>query len=190
MTRGHWPRIALLTLGVAFAIWLFASGAYRGVDAHQVRDQLRAQGVWGGLTFLALFAFVQPLGPSGHLLVIGASVVWSAPLAFALSWLGATLGQINAFFFYRYIAHDWAQARIPLRLRRYERALIERPLRSVLIFRLLTFTWTIAPLVLGASRVRFTPMVAGTVVGLVPGIVIDIWLGAGLFEWLLRVWSA
>lgn len=187
--RKHAPRIVLLLLVVAAAIWLFGSGAYRDVDVDAYRDRLRAAGAWGAIAFVLLFAFVQPLGPSGHVFVIGASLVWSSPLAFALSLLGATWGQINAFFFYRYIAHDWAQARIPARIRPYERALIERPLRSVLLLRLLTFTWTVAPALLGVSRVRFSPMVTATVLGLMPGIALDVWVGESLFEWLRSRWS-
>ncbi len=179
----------LLFLVLGVAVWLFAVGAQGGIDLPAWRDQLRAAGAWGALAYLALFAFVQPLGPSGHVFVIASSLVWSAPIAFMLSLVGATLGQINGFVFYRYVARDWAQARIPARLQRYERALIERPLRSVLLFRLLTFTWTAAPAVLGVSRVRFSPMLAATVVGLMPGIAIDVWLGAGLFEWLQDQWS-
>ncbi len=180
----HWPRLLLISLVIAAALWLFVSGAKQGIQASMLREQLRAAGAWGAVAYLALFAFVQPLGPSGHLFVIGASLVWSAPLAFGLSLLGATLGQINGFFFYRYVAREWAQARIPARLRRYERALVERPFFSVFVFRLLTFTWTVSPAMLGISHVRFSPMLAATVVGLMPGIALDVWLGESVYAWL------
>src|SRR5688572_16787127 len=68
--RKHAPRIVLLVLVVAAAIWLFGSGAYRNVDVDAYRERLRAAGAWGAIAFVLLFAFVQPLGPSGHVLVI------------------------------------------------------------------------------------------------------------------------
>ncbi len=176
-------KLVLASLVIGAAIWLFASGAYRDVDATELRERLRAAGAWGGVAFVLLFAFVQPLGPSGHFLIIGASLVWSAPAAFTLSWIGAIWGQFNAFVFYRYLAHDWAQSRLSTRLLRYERAFVERPFRTVLLFRLMTFTWTLGPAVLGVSRVRVGPMLAATLVGLAPGIAVDVWLGASVFEW-------
>lgn len=106
-------------------------------------------------------------------------------MAFLLSLVAATLGQTLYFWFYRYLAHEWAAARIPKRLRPYQRALIERPLRTVAILRLLTFTWPLAPIILGASGVRTAPMVLGTCLGLLPLTAVDVWLGAGVVEWLL-----
>ncbi len=184
--RKHWPRIALVVLVIVAVAWLFGSGAHRQVSGGALREQLASAGAWGGLAFVLLFAFVQPLGPSGHMFVIGASLIWPAPLACALSWLGACLGQVNAFLFYRYVAHEWAQARVPTRLLRYERALVERPFRSVLLLRLTTFTWPLAPALLGISRVRARPMIAGTAVGLLPIVAFDVWLGTRAVTWM---WS-
>ena len=180
----HWPKILLLVALAAVVAWLFGSGAWRAVRPEALRDVLRGWGVWGPLAFVALFTFVQPLGLPGHVFIIGAALLWEAPAAFALALVGATLAQTAAFYFYRYVAHDWAQARIPERLRRWERALVDRPLRTVLLLRLVTFTWPLAPPLLAASRIRAAPMIAATVVGLVPGTALDIWVGAGVVRWL------
>lgn len=166
------------------AVWLFASGAARDLDPEEVRDRLRSAGAAGALLYVALFGAIQPLGLSGHLFVLGATLVWSPPMAFALSWAGASLSQVSWFFFYRYVAREWAQKHIPARLHRYDRALIERPVRSVFIMRLLTFTWTLAPAILGVSGVRTWPMVGATLLGLLPTVAFDVWLGAKLVHWL------
>jgi uncharacterized membrane protein YdjX (TVP38/TMEM64 family) len=125
---------------------------------------------------------VQPLGISGHLWVLAAALVWPPVLAVSLSLAGAVLGQAAAFLFYRYVAQEWAQSRVPARLRRFEEQLALRPFRSVVAIRLLSFTWPIVPLMLGVSRLPFWPMLAGTVLGLIPTIVIDVWL----CQWLLE----
>jgi uncharacterized membrane protein YdjX (TVP38/TMEM64 family) len=171
---------------VGAAVWLIASGTFADLDAQALRLRLRDAGAWGGLLFVLLFTLVQPLGLSGHLLVIGASLVWSPFLSFGISLLAATSGQTAWFFLYRYLAREWAQSRIPARLVRYERALVERPLRTVAVFRLLSFTWPLAPAILGVSRVRVGPMLAGTLLGLAPTIALDVWLGALLLRWILE----
>lgn len=184
MNTRHWLRIALALLVVAAAIWLVASGAYRDIEPERIRETLLELGVWGPIAFLLVFAFVQPLGLSGHLFILGGALVWPAPWAFFLGLLGATLGQSNGFLFFRYIAHDWAQRRIPKRLAPYEEAITSRPLRTVLILRLITFTWPPAAALLGVSRIRFAPMLVMTVVGLAPGVALDVWVGATFIEWL------
>jgi uncharacterized membrane protein YdjX (TVP38/TMEM64 family) len=182
----HWFKIAMALCAVGSAAWLIGSGTLSSFDAHTLREQLREAGAWGGLLFVLLFAVINPLGLSGHILVIGASLVWPPVWSFGLSLLAATTGQTLWFFLYRYLAREWAQSRIPQRLVRYEHALVERPLRTVLVFRLLSFTWPLAPAILGVSRVPVQPMLAGTVLGLAPTIAVDVWLGALLLNWLAR----
>jgi uncharacterized membrane protein YdjX (TVP38/TMEM64 family) len=131
-----------------------------------------------------LLSLLQPLGVSGHVCVIAASMVWTPFSAFGLCLLGAACGQFLWFFIYRYLARDWAQRHIPARFLRYEQALLERPFRTVVIFRILTFTWPLAPAILGVSRVLPRPVLTGTVVGLVPTVAFDVWLGEVLLRWL------
>jgi uncharacterized membrane protein YdjX (TVP38/TMEM64 family) len=177
-------RVLLLVLVTGAVIWLFASGNYRALHAERIRDELRALGALGPLVFLLLFALIQPLGPSGHLFVLGGSLVWPPVWAFVLGLSGAVLSQLAAFFFYRYVLHDWAQARIPERFKRFEHRLVEKPFRTVLVLRLLTFTWQLVPMALGVSRVRFMPMLLGTVLGLVPLVAFDVWIGESVSAWL------
>jgi uncharacterized membrane protein YdjX (TVP38/TMEM64 family) len=164
--------------------WLFLSGSYRHLHAEAMRDALLSLGPFGPLAFVLAFMLVQPLGPSGHLFVLAASVVWAGPQAFVLSLLGGVLGQSAFFLVYRYALYDWARARIPARLHRFDRTLEERPFRSVLVMRLLTFTWPVMPAVLAVSKVRFWPMSLATALGLVPMIAFDVWVGERLSTYL------
>ena len=177
-------RVLLFMVVAGAMAWLFLSGAYRHLHAETMRDNLRELGGLGPLVFVLAFMFVQPLGPSGHLFVLAASLVWSGPQAFLLSWLGAVLGQSAFFLFYRYVLHEWARERIPARLHRFDRSLETQPFRAVLVMRLLTFTWPLMPAVLAVSRVRFWPMVVATVIGLVPMIAFDVWVGERLSDYL------
>lgn len=182
-----WVRIVVATAFVGCLVWLFSSGILDTLDVRALQAKLRATGPWGALLFSALFVFVQPLGPSGHVMVVVAGLTWSPPGAFLLCVTGAVLGQCLYFLFYRYLARDWAQRRVPARLRRYESVLLRRPFASVFVLRLLTFTWPLAPPLLGVSRVGFWVMCGATLLGLMPGIALDLWIGAHVLEWLGRV---
>ena len=191
MDARHWPKIILALALLAAVAWLFASGQHQRLHPEHLRDVLRGAGALGMVLFVAVFALVQPLGPSGHLFVLAAGLVWPPYQAFALSLLGALLAHGLAFLFYRYVAQEWAQKRVPRRLQRYEAALAERPFRGVLVLRLLCFTWPLLPLVFGVSRVGFWPMISATALGISPMIAVDVWLGGSLldslFEWLGRL---
>jgi uncharacterized membrane protein YdjX (TVP38/TMEM64 family) len=178
-----WPKILIGLCALGLVAWLFASGNYAEISIEGIRRRLLEAGGWGMLAFL-LASLLQPLGVSGHLTVLAASLVWPPGTAFALCLLGASCGQFAWFFAYRYLAHEWAQRHIPARLRRYERVLIERPFAAVVLFRILSFTWPLAPAILGVSRVRVQPMLLGTVVGLAPTVAFDVWLGELLLRWL------
>ena len=61
---------------------------------------------------------------------------------------------------------------------------MERPFRTVLLLRLVTFTWPLVSMLLGVSRIRFAPMLGATVVGLVPGVAFDIYLAVPFFRFV------
>ena len=167
-------RGLLVVTLVGLVVWFFASGAHRQVDEEAIRTQIRALGPLGPLAFVLAFCLVQPLGPSGHIFAVAASLVWSPVLAFGLALVGGVGSQVVGFLFYRYVAADWARSRIPERLLAYEARLVERPIRTVSMIRLFTFTAPLVSALLGVSRVRFVPMLIGTTVGLAPTVAFDV----------------
>jgi uncharacterized membrane protein YdjX (TVP38/TMEM64 family) len=180
----RWVRAIVALTVVSLVIWFFASGARDDLSAESVRDAIHGLGPLGPLAFILVFAVIQPLGPSGHIFVIAASLLWSPPVAVGFAMLGALSAQTTGFYFYRYLAADFARARIPARLHRYEKVLVEKPFRTVLVLRLLTFTAPLVTMLLGVSRVRYVPMMAATVVGIFPNLVFDVYIGGKVVEWL------
>lgn len=177
-------KLVLAVLGIGAIVWFFASGAYRALDAHRVHREILALHGLGPVVFVLAFALLQPFGPSGHIFTVAASLVWTPPVAFALGLAGAVGSQITSFLFYRHVAGDFARKRIPQRLLAYEQRLVDAPFRYVVLLRVFLFTWPLVSMLLGSSRVRFAPMVAATLVGLAPGVAIDVWLGGAALRWL------
>ena len=66
---------------------------------------------------------------------------------------------------------------MPERLRRYETRLAEHGLRTVIWIRLLFFLFPPAHWILGLSQVRFAPFAVGTVIGLLPGMMLWTFVG-------------
>lgn len=177
-------RTLLAVTLIGLVVWFFASGAHREVDEHLIKTRIAALGPFGPLAFVVAFALLQPLGPSGHIFAVASSLVWPPPLAFLLSLSGAVASQIVGFLFYRYVAREWARELIPERLVAYEDRLVARPIRTIALIRLLTFTWPLVSALLGVSKVRFVPMVVGTALGLAPTVLFDVLFLTQVIRWL------
>ena len=188
MDRAHARRkIIKFVLGLLFlaaVLVLLFGGLHENLNAATVRDWLQASGVWGPVLFLVAFALLQPLGLSAHVFILAASLVWHPVVALLLSWTGTVAGGCVAFGFARYVGHEWVQARIPERLKKYDAALQTNGFRTVLVLRLLMFSFGPMQLMLGVSKVRFGPFLAGTVLGVLPLVAAETFLGASIVDWL------
>ena len=68
-------RATLALVVVGFLVWFFASGTFRSVDERLIREKILALGPLGPIAFVLGFALIQPLGPSGHIFPLAASLV-------------------------------------------------------------------------------------------------------------------
>lgn len=113
-----------------------------------------------------------------------AVLVWSPPLAFMLSWIGAIGTGLTSYGLGRFIVRDWVQQKLPSRLKRYDERLEKHSFRIVLLLRLLFFTTPSVQLMLGVSRVRFIPFLLATALGYVPIPLIFTLFGASGIAWI------
>jgi uncharacterized membrane protein YdjX (TVP38/TMEM64 family) len=176
-------RAALIALALGAAVALYLGGAFD--DPERTVLVIRRAGAWGALAYLAAFSLIQPLGVSGHVFTLAAAVVWGGWIGFGLALAGAVASACVSFGYARYVAFEWVQARIPERVREYEKWLVARGLYGVVVYRLLTFTMPPAQLLIGTLRVPFRTMLAGTAIGFVPAVGVDIFLGGELWAWLV-----
>lgn len=178
-------RIIRVVVGLALlaaVIGVLVSGVFEGLSPESIRARLLESGPWGPLAFVLAFALLQPFGAAAHVFIVGSSLVWPPVVAFVLSWVGALAAGCVAFVFARYMGRSWVQPRLPDRLAAYDARLAERGFRTVLIMRLLLFTFGPMQLMFGVSRVRFVPFLLASAVGLMPMIAVEIGLGASALE--------
>ena len=179
-------RIIRFAIGLALlgaVIGVLVSGVAEGISPESIRAMLLDSHPWGPILFVLAFALLQPFGFAAHVFIIGASLVWPAPVSAALSWGGAVGAGCVAFLFARYMGRDWVQKRLPDKLAKYDERLAEHGLRTVLIMRLMLFTFGPMQFMFGVSRVRFAPFLLGSMIGLIPMICVETWLGANVVDW-------
>lgn len=172
---------AVLIVAVAVAVAVTLNQA---VSANDVESFLLERGWLGPVVFVVTMWILQPLLLPGPVFMVPASLVWPAPAAIALSWVGNMGASFIAFAFARWFAQDWAQERLTDRLRAWDGRLEQGGVREVALLRLFTGQITPADWLLGVSSVRLTPFFLGTAIGIIPSVVLVVLVGASVGDWL------
>jgi uncharacterized membrane protein YdjX (TVP38/TMEM64 family) len=181
-----WVKL-LLVIGLgALVLAAWKLGAFEYVERpEELREHLRALGPWGYVAYVVAFAILQPIGVPGFALIVVASYVWPAPVAYGLSLLGAMISAIEGFLFARFVARDWVAKKLPARLHKYDRAIAVRAVRAAFVLRMIFWMNPLIHGLFGVSRVRFRHYVLGTFLGYVPSLAVAVWATGGALE-LLR----
>lgn len=159
----RWLALPALALFV-FAFWW--SGAH-GVltDAERMRSLLTESGPLGPLGYVLAFALIEPLGVPGIVFIGPATAIWPYWTVVGLSMAGAVGAGIVSYIAARWFLRDWVQQHLPSRIRRFTLHAEERPLRTVVLVRLVFFLAAPAHWALGVSNIRFVPFVVGSIIG-------------------------
>lgn len=160
--------IGMALLLAAAAIAVFASGrADEFTNAEYLTGLLDRAGPLGPLLFIALIVALFPLfliGPP----IWASLALWPAPLAILYSSIGCFIASVIFYVLARSFGQEWAQPRIPDKIRRYEDRLVDHPLRTIVVMRLLIWANPAVDLLIGVSRVRPRDYLLATAVGLLP----------------------
>ncbi len=180
----HRRLIAFGVLMVAVGLVVLLGGWAWLTEDGNVEDLLTDTGVVGPIIFVLVMWLTQPLGVPGFVYMVPAGIVWPDPLAIVLSWIGNMGASYLAFVFARWFAKDWVQARIPAGMHRYDRQLAEGGVWPVILLRLVFGQLPPADWLLGVSKVSTTNFLIGTGVGIIPGVVLFVVAGGGMFDYL------
>jgi uncharacterized membrane protein YdjX (TVP38/TMEM64 family) len=182
-----------LLLAVA-AIAIVASGrADEFANAEYLAQQVERAGPLGPILFIALIVALFPIfliGPP----IWASLALWPAPLAILYSSVGCFLASLIFYALARWFGQEWAQPRIPDKIRKYEERLLEHPFRTIVVMRLLIWANPAVDLLIGVTRVSPRDYLLATAVGLVPSTAAQILIvGTGLgmaLELPKEIWGA
>ena len=176
-------KIAAVLVVVAILVFAHQLGLFaQFADPAGVKQALVEQGPWGYLAFVTAYAALQPFGFPGTVFIMAAPLIWSWPVAFALSMAGTMAASVVGFLFARFVARDWVAARIPRRFQQYDEALGRRAFTTVFLLRLVF--WMPPPLhaFFGVSKVRFSTHFWGSLVGYALPLLLVSLFGERLFD--------
>ena len=182
-SSSRWRLVALAvfffgSLGVAKA-----TGLSESVDVDSVRAFMETAGPLGFAGFVGVFALGELMHVPGFVFVGAASVAYGAALGSGAAYLGALTSVSLSFVVVRTIGgQPLAEVKRPL-VKRILSHLDERPLRTVMILRLIFWMAPALNYALAMSKVRFRDYLLGSALGLI----IPIPLVVIFFDWLVTV---
>lgn len=181
-------KVGLVILVVAGLVAAYSFGVFERLkEPADVARVLRELGPWGYVVFVLAYAVLQPFGVPGTVFVVGASLVWPWPIAFALSMIGTMAASVVGFSFARFVARDWIARFIPPRFKKYDEALEKRGFATVLVLRLIFWMPPTLHAAFGISRVSFSTHFWASFAAYVPILLLVSYFGPQLLEVARRV---
>lgn len=144
-------------------------------------DLLRGLGPWAPVAFIALYVAACLLLLPGSVLTLGAGAVFGVVMGTVWASIAATLGATAAFLAGRYLAKDWTEKRLAShpRFEAVSEAVAREGWKIVLLLRLSPlFPFNVLNYALGVTRVSLRHYVLASWLGMLPGTVMYVYLGA------------
>ncbi len=164
-------RLRLVAVAVMFAALLFgakATGLADAFDAQGVREQIQAAGVWGVALYLVIFAAGELLHVPGMVFVAAGILAYGRVWGFGVAYLGSLVSVSASFLLVRLVGGRALRAIDKPFIKRMLDRLQERPVRTVIVLRLIL--WLAPPLnyALALTELRFRDHLLGSALGLLP----------------------
>jgi uncharacterized membrane protein YdjX (TVP38/TMEM64 family) len=179
--RRTWLRFAVLglLLGVATVVALTVDRP--GVPA--LRGWLDGAGPlgWTAVVLGTSGALMAPVPRTALSLLLGAAAGFPAGLAVAV--VAGWLGGMGGFVLGRHLGRDAVARLAGQRLARADRLFRDRGSLAVAFARMSPVPFWIVSYAAGLSSIRWLPATLGTVVGVVPGAVLHVGIGASVINW-------
>jgi len=138
-------------------------------------------GSWGVLLFILVYILATVLFFPASILTIGAGFIFGVLPGTAIVSIAATAGAALAFLIARYLARDQIEHRVANNstFKRIDQAIGERGARLVFLLRLSPLIpFNLSNYFYGLTAVKFWPYVLASWIGMLPGTLLYVYLGA------------
>jgi uncharacterized membrane protein YdjX (TVP38/TMEM64 family) len=138
-------------------------------------------GLWGGVVFAAAYVIATVLLAPGALFTIAAGLVFGLGWGFVVVMIGATVGASLAFLVARYLVRDKVKHMFEGRpkFKAVDNAVAEEGWKIVLLLRLSPLVpFNLQNYFFGLTNIDFWHYALATSVGIIPGVVLYLYIGA------------
>merc|ERR1740124_1100134 len=167
-------RMAVARLLLVFALLIIAlvvaklSGLTDRIDKEAIREAMEKCGPYGVLAFVAVFALGELMHIPGMVFVAAAVIAYGRLWGGLLSYVAANVSVCVGFVCYRAVGGKSTlyALGLPRRVEQLLHQLEARPVRVIVVLRLLMWLAPALNAALGLTRVRFLPYALGSALGL------------------------
>lgn len=187
--RKWWKFGAMIAWLVGATALLHASGVrWSELTVDQVRQTLLSFGPWSPAVYFV--AFAQPLIPlPGSLVAMAGGLAFGIVEGAVLSVAAGTVRACGQFLIARALGREAVEHMLRGHLAHWDRRIGRRAFLTVLLVRIVpSMPFDIQNLALGVSQVPFSPFLFATAIGLVPSLLLWVYLGHTLTD-MSRVWQ-
>ena len=157
-----------------------ATGLTENFTIESARQHMENAGAWGILIFMGLFIVGDLLHVPGLIFVAGAILAYGTVEGLVLGYFGALIGQSFNFWLIRKVGgRPLAEIERPL-VKKVMSNLSERPIRTVIVLRLIFVLTPAINYALSMSQLRYRDYVLASAIGLIPPMALFGW-GVGWF---------
>ena len=179
--RRPWLRLAVLGLLLVAATVLALTVERPGVPALQSWLDHAGPLGWTAVVLGTSGALMTPVPRTALSVLLGAAAGFPAGLAVAV--LAGWFGGMGGFALGRHLGRDAVARLAGPRLARADRLFRDRGVLAVALARVSPVPFWIVSYAAGLSSIRWLPATLGTVVGVVPGALLHVAIGASVVSW-------
>jgi len=171
-----WMALGVSLLAVVGAWWLLPVGEWLQSFQQWIKDF----GAWGVILFAGVYILATVMLAPGSPFTIAAGLAFGG-WGFLLAWISAAIGASLAFLVARYLVRDRVNELIKPRpkFRAVEKAVSEDGWKIVVLLRLSPVVpFNLQNYFFGVTEIRFWHYVVATLVGILPGTALYVYVGA------------
>jgi len=186
-----WAKFGLLIvflIGALVAIQQFGLSAL--TDHDTIQAKLDTLGVWAPVVYILAYALAITLTAPGTVVTLAGAAVFPLGVAFVCVLMGAMLGASISFYIARWLGRDavlsvlGGEGRIAIFLQRGNEMMETRGLMAVAYLRMAYVPFVALNYTAPLSGIRFRDFFWGTLLGILPGTFVFVFLGNTLkYAW-------
>ncbi len=178
-TLGLWAWLRLALLAVLLGSGVVLARRFGIPDPEALRTSISASGVTGLTLFVAGYVVCSLLVAPKGVLSIAAGLAWGLLPGVGLVMVGALLGATAAFWVGRWLGRDAVSRLAGRHLDRLDDLIDQSGVATIVVARLIpVIPFTVINYAAGLTAIRFGPYLLGTAIGIIPGTIAYVALGA------------
>jgi uncharacterized membrane protein YdjX (TVP38/TMEM64 family) len=177
--KSRWKWIALAALAIALLVAARVLPVAQWLS--EFNDRIAHLGIWGIILFIAGYILATVLFFPASVLSVGAGFVFGVFLGTVTVSIAATIGAALAFLIARYVARDQIEQKLGSnqRFKQVDRAIGEQGPKLVFLLRLSPLIpFNLSNYLYGLTAVKFWPYLLASWIGMLPGTLLYVYLGA------------